>query len=312
MVKKTLAFVANYFRPQKDERPIYKNRPSDIIFHIINITVFLVITIICIMPFYFLLVNTLSGEYYVSRNLVRFWPRGFTLRNYLMIFEVSQFMRALWITFARTILGTILMVLFCAFAGYIFSKKAMWNRKLWYRFVVITMYFNAGIMPWFITMMNLGLTDNFMGYILPMMVAPFNIILVKTYIESIPVDIEESARIDGAGILTVFFKIMLPLSIPILATIAIFGAVAHWNRFDDSLILMQNSPNLWVMQHQLHIYLVQAGELSQQMAQAGQPVRDIRIVQYTLAMATAIPIILVYPFMQRFFIKGMMLGAVKG
>jgi len=313
-MKRALAFVANYFKPQKAQGAVYKNGPGDIIFHIINITVLLTFTVICILPFYFLFVNTISNEEYVARNMVTFWPRGFTLRNYFMLRDVGGFFQSLGVTIARTVIGTALMVLLSSFAGYLFSKRTMWKRKLWYRLAIITMYFNAGLIPWFLTMMNLGLTDNFLGYIVPMMIAPFNIILVKTYVESIPKDIEESAEIDGAGILTIFLKIILPLSIPILATIAIFGAVAHWNSLQDSLILMQNSPNLFVLQHRLHIYLTQAGELTQIIAEANpnRVIRDVRIIQYTLAMASAIPIVLVYPLMQRFFIKGMMIGAVKG
>jgi len=313
-MKKILIAVAGYFKPQKYEGSVYKNRPSDIIFHTINITILLLITLICIIPFYFLLVNTLSSYYYVSRNLVRFWPRGWTFENYLVLFDVGDFWQALWITVARTVIGTAAMVLVSAFAGYIFSKRTMWQRKLFYRMVIIPMFFNAGMIPWFVTMMSLGLTDNFLGFIIPMMLAPFNIILVKTYIESLPKEMEESAKIDGAGILTIFFKMMLPMSIPILATITIFGAVAHWNSLQDSLILMMNRQDLYVLQHRLFIHMTQEAQLRESLARSGAvgAIRDLRVVQYTLAMTTALPIILVYPLLQRFFIKGIMVGAVKG
>ena len=195
----------------------------------------------------------------------------------------------------------------------------MWRRKFWYRFLVITMYFNAGIIPVFLNMQMLGLTNSFWVYIIPGIVAPYNIILVKTYIESIPADLEESASIDGASHMTIFRKIIWPLCKPILATIAIFGAVGHWNSFTDSLIYMQSAPNLYTLQHRLYIYLNQASNLKSLMQSGGavseaaiQSALSGKIIKYTISMVTVIPILLVYPFMQRYFEEGIMLGAVKG
>ena len=192
----------------------------------------------------------------------------------------------------------------------------MWNRSFWYRALVITMYFNAGTIPWYLNMLGLGLTDNYLGYIIPGIVAPYNIILVKTYIESIPASLEESATIDGASAMKIFTKIILPLSKPILATIAIFGAVGNWNSLQDSLILMSNSPQLYTMQHRLWVYLNSSSNLANAMsgggAAAAAGMLNNKVIKYTISMVTVIPIMLVYPFMQRYFEEGMMLGAVKG
>ena len=165
----------------------------------------------------------------------------------------------------------------------------------------------------------LGLTNTFWAYIIPGIVAPYNIILVKTYIESIPAELEESAQIDGATNMMIFRKIIWPLSKPILATIAIFGAVGHWNSFTDSLILMQSAPNLYTLQHRLYIYLNTASNLSALMESGGQisdtvlkSALSAKVIKYTISMVTVIPILVVYPFMQRYFEKGIMLGAVKG
>ncbi len=182
------------------------------------------------------------------------------------------------------------------------------------------MYFNAGLIPWYLNMAMLGLTDTFAAYIIPGIVSPYNIILVKTYIESIPAEIEESAYMDGASYWKIFYKIIWPLSKPILATIAIFGAVGHWNSFQDSLILNANSPDLYTLQHRLYIYLNKSSNLSA-LVQGGASSADsvtlssqmnTKIIQYTISMITIIPILCVYPFMQRYFEKGLMLGAVKG
>ena len=214
---------------------------------------------------------------------------------------------------------TALMVVTSAWAGYLVTKQKMWKRSFWYRFLVVTMYFNAGLIPWYMNMLMMGLTDNFLAYIIPGMVAPYNIILVKTYIESIPSSLEESAVIDGASTLTVWRKIIVPLSIPILATIAIFGAVGNWNSFQDSLLLMNNRPDLYTLQHRLYIYLNSSSNLGAMMSQGGNiseqaaaSMLNQRVIQYTVSMVSIIPILLVYPFMQRYFVKGIMLGAVKG
>ena len=211
------------------------------------------------------------------------------------------------------------MVAASGFIGYLVTKDEMWGRKFWYRFLVITMYFNAGLIPWFLNMQMLGLTNTFWAYIIPGIVAPYNIILVKTYIESIPAELEESAQIDGASFFTVFCKIIWPLSKPILATIAIFGAVGHWNSFTDSLILMTSAPKLYTLQHRLYIYLNQASNLSALMESGGSVSEAVlksamsgKVIKYTISMVTVIPILIVYPFMQRYFEKGIMLGAVKG
>ena len=211
------------------------------------------------------------------------------------------------------------MVVVSAWAGYLVTKRNMWKRSLWYRSLVIIMYFNAGLIPWYMNMLMLGLTNNFFAYIIPGMVAPYNIILVKTYIESIPSSLEESAIIDGANTPTVFLKIIWPLSTPILATIAIFGAVGNWNSFQDSLLLMSNAPKMYTLQHRLYIYLNSSSNLSAVMSgssgastQALSSLLNTKVIKYTVSMVTIIPILMVYPFMQRFFVKGIMLGAIKG
>ena len=177
------------------------------------------------------------------------------------------------------------------------------------------MYFNAGTIPWYLNMLGLGLTDNYWGYIIPGLVVPYNIILVKTYIESIPASLEESATIDGASTMKVFTKIILPLSKPILATIAVFGAVSNWNSLQDSLILMSNSPELYTMQHRLWMYLNTSSNLANAMQSGGTVTAGMlntQVIKYTISMVTILPIMLVYPFMQQYFEEGMMLGAVKG
>ena len=302
---------------------------GDKVFDTIVVIFFLVFTFICVFPFYYLLINTISDNDLVTSGRVNFYPLlksaegtpvfGIQIQNYLALRNVQDLGSSVLVTVVRSILGTALMVITSAWAGYLVTKQKMWKRSFWYRFLVVTMYFNAGLVPWYMNMLMMGLTDNFLAYIIPGMVAPYNIILVKTYIESIPSSLEESAVIDGASTLKVWVRIILPLSIPILATITIFGAVGNWNSFQDSLLLMNNRPDLYTLQHRLYIYLNSSSNLGAMMSQGGtvseqaaQSMLNQRVIQYTVSMVSIIPILLVYPFMQRYFVKGIMLGAVKG
>jgi len=301
-------------------RPMGYLSAGDIIFNVLNYTFFILFTLICIFPFYYLFINTISDNDLVNKGLITFFPRGIHFQNYIALRNVGDLFQSFIVTLTRTIFGTALMVIASCFIGYIVTKKEMWARKFWYRFMVITMYFNAGIIPWFMTMDMLGLTNNYLAYIIPGIVQPYNIILVKTYIESIPAEMEESAQMDGASYMTIFTKIIWPLAKPILATIAIFGAVGNWNSFQDSLILMQGAPKYFTLQHILYNYLNKSTNLGAIMNTGSSGLSDSmrqslfnqKVIKYTISMVTAIPILLVYPFMQKYFVKGIMLGAVKG
>ena len=284
----------------KKHKKMYRTTPVDIIFNVFNYLFFSIFTLSCIFPFYYLFINTVSDNELVRKGMVNFYPRGFNIDNYLALREVSDLGTAFLVSLSRTIFGTILMVLASAFVGYLVTKQEMWHRSFWYRFLVITMYFNAGLIPTYLNMDLLGLTNNYL-------------------VESIPAELEESAFIDGASYMVVFRKLILPLSKPILATVAIFGAVGHWNSFQDSLLYMQGNESMFTLQHRLYNYLNAASNLGTLMNQGSTQALDqldqalnSKVIKYTISMVTIIPIFCVYPFMQRFFEKGIMLGAVKG
>ena len=198
------------------------------------------------------------------------------------------------------------------------SGETLWKRKFWYRFVAITMYFNAGIIPWYLAMKTIGLTNNFWGYIFPTVVQPFYIILCKTYCESVPQALQDAAEIDGAGTLRIFFRIMLPVIKPILATIAIFAAVNQWNAFQDTLLLMRDK-RLYTLQYVLYQYITQASSIkisssttTTDIAGALATAATATSIRMTVTVVVVIPVMMIYPFFQRFFTKGIMIGAVKG
>jgi len=290
-----------------------------VVFNVINIAVFTAFTLLCIFPFYYIFINTISNNTAVSLGKVLFYPIGVHFNNYVEVLSLGGIGRAAFVSLARTVIGTLLTLLGSAFLGYAFSRAEYWRRKLWYRFVVIAMYFNAGLIPWFILVVRLGLYDTFLIYVLPSMIVPFNVILFKTFIEQIPPALEESAQIDGANYPVRFFRIILPLSLPIIATIAVFSSVGQWNAFMDTLLFIQTQ-SLRPLQYLLYEYLSRLDALANLMrTSAGR--RQITNIEHimtptairmTISFIVVVPILFVYPFLQRFFVKGIMIGAIKG
>ena len=193
-----------------------KRTAQDLVFNIVNYTVYGLFTIVCVLPFYYLFINTISANDLVSRGQILLVPKGIHFNNYAEILKMRGLGQAALVSVGRTVLGTAGTLLGTSFLGYALSKQEYWHRKIWYRYVVITMYFNAGIIPWFINMKNLGLTNSFWAYVIPAIVSPFSLILYQTYVENIPSSLEESAAMDGAGYLIRFTRIIIPLSLSLI------------------------------------------------------------------------------------------------
>lgn len=293
--------------------------PGDVCFDLINVLLLTVFTLICVFPFYYLFINTISDNALSARGLITLLPKGVHFENYIQIFKISGILTAAIVSLARTVIGTTLSVFASAFLGYLLTKRNMIGHKLVYRFIVVTMYFNAGVIPWYINMMNLHLLNNFLVYILPTIVAPYNIILVKTYVESIPSALEDAAQMDGAGYMARFAWVILPVCLPILATITIFSAVGQWNSFQDTLFLISDK-RLYTLQFLLYRYMNEAEALATiiKTAESSELLANMTITQtptsikMTVSMIVVLPILLVYPYFQKYFVKGIMIGAVKG
>ena len=294
---------------------------GDKMIDVVTYLVYAIFAFVCVYPFYYLIINSISANNLSERGKIIFWPQEIHFTNYKNLINIPGLGDAALMSVYRTVVGTVLTVMIAAFLGYMFTRNSLWKRKLWYRFVVVTMYFNAGIIPWYLAMKNLGMTNNFWGYIFPTVIQPFYIILCKTYCENVPQALHEAAEIDGAGTLRVFFSIILPVIKPILATIAIFAAVSQWNSFQDDLILMTNAPKLHTLQYMLFQYINQVNSLkalisnttsSSQLAASLAHAATATSIRMTVTIVVVLPVIMVYPFFQRFFTKGIMIGAVKG
>lgn len=292
---------------------------SNTLYYLTIYTVYFLFTLICIFPFYYLFINSISDNSLVASGKILFLPKGIHFNNYYKVLQLNGLGRAAMLSLARTVIGTAATLIGSSFLGYVFTKKEFWMRKYWYRFVIITMYFNAGIIPWYINMKNLGFINNFWAYIIPAFVNTFFLILFKTYIESLPESLEESAQIDGAGYLVRYFKIVMPLAKPILATIVVFASVNQWNSFTDTLFLMNKSSE-YTLQFILYQFLNEVNSIAKAMRSGGDHTQVVNTatqltassIRMTISIVVTIPILCVYPFVQKHFVKGIMIGAVKG
>lgn len=297
---------------------IKREKPSRRLFQVINYMILLGFTLICVYPFWSMLIYTVSDPAVADVRTPIFLPEGFSLFNYKEILQLKGFFHALVISLLRTVVGTGVTVFASAILGYLFSKEEMPARKFLYRAVVITMYANGGLIPTFILIRAYGLLNSFWVYILPMTVSAYYIILIKTFIEQLPKELEESAIIDGAGYFRVFLSVIIPLSKPIIATIAVFAAVAHWNSWFDNYIYAGKNSDIQTLQYLLYQYLNQAQQMADQVKNSHGAISaaatsiSTKGIRMTITVLASLPIFIVYPFMQRFFTKGIMLGAVKG
>lgn len=286
---------------------------EDKAYNIIASIVYILITIVCVYPFWYLMICTISDQKMVDLNQITLFPHGINFRNYVEIFGVQNLPNAFFISVARTVCTTALSLVCTSYMAYFFTKREMWGHTFWYRFTVITMYFSAGMIPEYLNNQMLGLNNNFWVYVIPAAISVYNMVLVKTNIEAMGPELEESAFLDGAGYLRRFFKIVLPLQTPILATVSLFTAVNQWNDFFTTKLYITNT-KLYTLQFQLYELLNQVAAAAEQIDQTAGATASITPtgIRLTLTAIVIIPIICVYPFVQRFYVKGLMVGAVKG
>lgn len=296
---------------KKTER--YSKEKGDCIFNGCSYLVFILFTLLCLFPFYYLMICTISDNALVEYGRIMFWPQGVHFDNYVDIFRLQNLLNSMKISILRTVVGTAVSVMITSYMAYFFTKTEMWGRKFWYRFCIITMYFSSGLIPQYLTNRLLGLNNTFWIYIVPGCISVYNMVLIKTSIESLPPSLEESAYLDGAGFLQRYLKIVLPLQKPILATVTLFVAVNQWNDFFTTKIYVTNT-RLYPMQFLLYEMLNSIQTAVTQVNGYEDPEAFVSPagVRMTLTAVVIIPIMCVYPFLQKYFVKGIMVGAVKG
>ncbi|NLG88392.1 MAG: carbohydrate ABC transporter permease [Clostridiaceae bacterium] len=284
---------------------------GDSVFDIFNLIFMCFIILITLYPFYYVIVSSFNEPIDLLNGPVYLWPRKFSLSNYAYVLQDEKILNAAFITVSRTIIGSVSAVLFTAAFAYGISKPRLLGRRFFIGMALVTMYFSGGLIPTYILIAHgLKLQGNFLVFIIPNLFNAFNAFVMLSFFRGISSEIEESARIDGANDIIIFFKLILPVSTPILATIALFNGVFHWNSWFDALLY--GGRKLETLQQ----YLVKSIQSANVNAKAASYVSTLTVsstsVRLTTMVITAFPIVIAYPFLQRYFVKGIMIGSLKG
>jgi putative aldouronate transport system permease protein len=278
----------------------------------------ILISIVTLYPFLNVLAISLNESLDTVKGGIYIWPRSFTLDNYKEIFQYDNLITGFINSASRTILGTILGVLSSAMVAYTLSRSDFQGRKLFSTIIVLTMYFSGGLIPGYMLIRDLGLINSYWVYIIPGIVNAFNIIIVRSFIDGLPYALQESAKIDGANDFTIFWKIIMPLCKPVLATVALFVAVGHWNSWFDTYLYNSMNENLTTLQYELMKILQNTSmgstDPSSMKGMTGDQLKSFvspESIKMAISIVTIVPILVVYPFVQKYFVQGMTIGAVK-
>lgn len=285
------------------------------VFDVFNYTFFVLLGLTTIFPFLNLIAKSLSSEAAVVSGIVTLWPIDFQTGTYRYVIQNSLFLNAFKVSVTVTVVGTLLALFMTTLAAYPLSKPRLRGRKWFILMYVFTMLFSGGLIPTYMLMQSLHLIDKLPVLFLPAMISVYNMLIIKSYFEGLPDSLEESAKLDGASNMTILWRITLPLSLPVLATIALFFAVAFWNDYFSALIYI-NSAELKPLQLYLKELFVSSSDVFLRTGQnlnvdAAMNVTPQAIQAASIILAT-LPILLVYPFLQKYFVKGVLIGSVKG
>ncbi|MBM7541563.1 carbohydrate ABC transporter permease [Amphibacillus cookii] len=292
-----------------DMHKLHNTKPGRV-FDVINIIFLAVAAIVTLLPFIYVVAGSFATESELARRAFFIIPETFTLEAYRYIFTSEAFIRSIVITIGVTAVGTAVQLFFTFTMAYPLAKRSLRGRKLLINIVIFAMLFSGGMIPTFLVVQGLGLIDTYWALILPNAINPFNLIIIKNFFQNFSVELEESAKIDGASEIGIFWRIVLPLSKPIIATFALFYAVAIWNDFMSPLLYLNDSSK-WTLQLLLRQVTISSdpnalGNLDPDYVPPAEGMKLAIIVIATL------PIMTVYPFLQKHFAKGLLIGSVKG
>ncbi|VTR59288.1 carbohydrate ABC transporter permease [Paenibacillus lautus] len=285
---------------------------SEVLFDSANVILLCLLSLITLYPFLYVLFASIStpAEFVQHRGIL-LWPKGFSLDSYRMVFENPNIIRSYLNTIFYVVVGTTLNILMTALGAYGLSRKnVMWKGAIM-MLIVMTMFFDGGLIPKYLLVKNMGLLDTYWALIIPSAMTTWNLIIMRTAFQGVPDALEESARIDGATDWTILFRIIIPLSLPVIAVMVLFYGVWHWNKWFDALIYLRDR-DLFPLQLILREILIQ-NDTSSMMTSVGggdrMPVGET--IKYATIMVATLPILFLYPFLQKYFVKGVMIGAIK-
>lgn len=283
----------------------------------VNYIVMILISFVMLYPLWYCIVGSLNEGTDYLRGNVFLWPRKWTLANYKAVFLDDAILSAFGVTIAKCLIGTVTSVLCTAMVSYAITRPNLKLKKIYIPFIMLTLFFSGGLIPYFILIVDLNLYDSFWVYIIPGLFSAYNMIIIQSFMRELPNELIESAKIDGASEYRIFFQMILPLSKPVLATIALFTIVNHWNSYFDSM-MYTSSQDLQTIQFFLKKVITDPSVSKGLGSAASIAIPDQavtltpQVVKLATMVVTALPVVCVYPFLQRYFVKGVTIGAVKG
>lgn len=285
------------------------------VFDVLLGAVMILISVTAIYPLYYIYINSVSGGAYVGANEVILYPKGFTTYAYSIVFQNATIVRSFFNSVFYTASGTLLSVILTACCAYPLSRKDFFGKKVCTGIILFTMFFNGGIIPLFLTITDLNIYNTIWAILLPSCISVYNVIVMRTFFQSISWELTESAYIDGANDWVIFYRIIIPLSKPIIATMMLFYGVANWNSFYNALMFL-NDKLLYPLQLVLRSIVIEGSttEMAYMASSEGSlsvPI-DTKSIKYAVTAVTTLPLIICYPFVFKYFEKGVMVGSVKG
>ncbi|NIZ19888.1 carbohydrate ABC transporter permease [Entomospira culicis] len=274
----------------------------------VNTAFMAIFTLSILIPLFNVLALSFSDPFAVD---VFIWPKEFTTESYKQVFNDPRIYRAFVISILRTVVGVSTSIIFTGIVAYAMSKNDLWGRSLYMKMGILTMFIGGGMIPTFLLYRQLGLLNNFMVYIIPALFSFYNMIIFMNFFRELPKELEESARIDGASQWTIFFRIIIPLSIPVVLTIALFNGVGHWNDYMTAKLYIANKESIHPIQMFLYNMILASAARDMQNLPVEVGMTTTKSLQLATMVITTAPIVMVYPFIQKYFIKGMLVGSVK-
>lgn len=277
------------------------------VFDVFNVILLGAVGVLALLPFLFIIGGSLATEAELTSRSFFIWPEHFSLESYSAVFATPTFLRSLAVTIGVTAVGTLIQLAITVCMAYPLARRRLPGRNIMISLIVFAMVFSAGIIPTFLMVKNLGLLNNWWALILPAAVNPFYLIIIKNFFQELPIELEESAMIDGATELRILWSILLPLSKPVLATFALFYAVGIWNDYMSPLLYLSDS-SMWTLQ----MFLRQVTVATTVANPDPNYILPAQGIKYAVVVVATVPILLFYPFLQKYFTKGVLIGAVKG
>jgi len=287
---------------------------EDVLVDGVNHALLFIILIVTLYPFYYVLVVSFNNGLDTMTGGVYFWPREFTFENYATFFNDPKWTMSFFVSVLRTVVGTFLGVMFTCMVAYGLAYKDLLFKKSYFALVIFAMYFSGGLIPYYVVLKSLHLLNSFAVYVIPSMLNTFFLLIAISFFREIPGELEESAKVDGAHELYIFLKIIMPVSMPMVATMALFLGVGQWNSWLDSAFFVQDDSLRTLTYRMIEIINQSAAPKEQQGALYSGQASNVTSfsLQVTAMVVATVPVMCVYPFLQKYFVKGIMLGSVKG